>query len=249
MPLLRCQAIHKSITGLPRDSVVNVFHFTTPDLTVATAELFAEMVRDFYTTFPAGAATFQLMTMFSASVALTGHEIRAYPVVEATGVDTRGEGFPPLWTEAFDHVGRVAPADSLPSEVACCLSFKNTTAGGVPAARRRGRIFFGPLADSSNTNVIGGGITRPSDVLGSRLRLAGADMRNKAQAAGGDWVIYSRPFAGRFGYVKPNGDPMPDLAARAGAVYPVTECWTDDAFDTMRSRGERATGRISLLTP
>lgn len=249
MPLMRAQAIHKSVTGLPRDSVVNVFHFDTPDLDVATAEAFAEIVRDFYTALPAGAATIPLQSLFSASVALTGHEVRMYPVVEATGVDTRGEGYPPLWTEAFDHLGRALPADSLPSEVAVCLSFKNTTEGAIPPARRRGRIFFGPLVDNGSTNVIGGGITRPSDVLGSRLRLAGADMRNKAQALAGDWVIYSRPFAGRFGYVKPNGDPMPDLPARPGNTYPVSECWTDDAFDTMRSRGERATGRITVLTP
>lgn len=248
MTLYRAQVVHKSVTGLPRDSYVNVWHVKTASGApgAGEAEAIAEQVRDFYVTLAEPAAAPRPCDMLGKQVALTGHEVRMYPIVEATGADTRGTGFAPLHIEVFDHLGRAVPGDSLPSEVAMCLSFRNTSLGAIAPARRRGRIYFGPLADDAFTNEDVSGVRRPSDALGSRLRIAGVNLRDALTTAGHSLVIYSRPFAGRFGYVKPNGDPMPDLTARPGATYPVEEFWTDNAFDTMRKRGERSTARVSL---
>ena len=245
MAIVRALAIHKHQSGLPRDHVVNTFHFETSDTGSTNLEVIAEMVRDFWEAVPSG-LTDPLSNYFSDVIANTGHEVRMYPLDEATGVQLAGEGADPDWTEVFDHLGRVGTAQGgLPSEVAACLSYKAATPGGVPARRRRGRVFLGPwrldvLAEEGTTE-------RPYIPAGVRNQLiaCGQDLRDAAIANSSPWVVYSRPFAGRFGAVKDNGDPKPDLPARPGAAYNITDLWVDDAWDTVRKRGERAVVRTT----
>ena len=58
-------------------------------------------------------------------------------------------------------------------------------------------------------------------------------------------VVYSRPYAGRGTNeeFRADGTPLPPLPARAGAVYKVNQFSVDNALDTQRRRGERATVR------
>lgn len=238
MPILRAVVVHKARTGVPKDNVVNTFHFLAEE---AQAEAIAERVRDFFV-LPQGGNAQPLWDIFSGAIAVAGHEVRVYPINEATGEDTRGLGFAPLHIEPFDHVGRQAGAEfGLPPEVALCLSYRNTTAGAVPPARRRGRIYLGPIEQSFMDQQSGVGI--PNADLINRLVEAGNALRTNDVP--GPWMIYSRPYAGRGEVVRPGQTTLPAIPARPGAAYPVTQVWVDNAWDTQRRRGKAATARTS----
>lgn len=236
--LYRLQVIHKHVSGLPRDNFTNTFWMDEDNPVAGTAETLAEAVRDFYTLI-LSPYTAPLAWNFGDVVATTGHEVRVSAINVTTGENVDGDGAPPIHTEVFDHVGRTAGANGgLPSEVAVCMSYRNEDAPGVPLRRRRGRVFLGPwsqgmLSEDGSTQrpFVGSGMRNQIIATGARLRDATP------------WCIYSRPFAGRFGAVKDNGDPKPDLPARIGSTYPVQRLWVDDAWDTQRRRGERPVTR------
>lgn len=251
MPLLRAMAVHKALSGIVRDNAVNVFHFDAPAQDAAAAEAVAEVVRDFFA-LDNGVQSEALCNNFSGQVALTGHEVRVYPVDTPSGDDPRGQGFPPLHTEVYDHVGRVLTASkNLPSEVALCASFKNMASGAVPPAQRRGRMYWGPLLDSAMApDEAVTEYSRPSVYI--RTLLFDAATWLAGPHAAGQLVIYSRPFAGRDAITAEAraaaGGPakaLPALAPRNGAIYPVTDVWVDDEWDTVRRRGLRASTRLS----
>lgn len=245
MPLARLQAILKHNSGLPRDNVTNTFWADTGAnaLTEAYAESLAEAVRDFYVVDP-GAAEVPLMNLLSGSIGNLGHEVKVAPIVEATGVDARGLEFPPLWTEVFDLLGRVVDPNPEPSEVACCLSYKNLGSGVTPPARKRGRIYFGPVGRGAT--FVDGAINRPSASLQASLLGAANDLQAAFAALGSTWVVYSRPYEGRDEVPRPGNPrgPLPPIAARVGTTFAVTDFWVDNGWDTMRKRGERATARV-----
>lgn len=247
MALARAQVVLRHSSGLPRDNVTNTFWVDTNALVLdaARAEAIAEKIRDFYVTDPPG-YTGPPMNRFSEAIATTGHEVKVSPIDAVAGDDTRGIGFPPLHTEVFDFLGRVTDGPPLPSEVACCLSYKSTLSGAVPPARRRGRIYFGPLGMGS-VNDSG---THPVvlALLQDTLLAAAPTLKAALTAIGVDWSVYSRPFPGRPETDRPGNPrgPLPALPARAGAVFHITNFWVDNSFDTIRKRGERATSRVSL---
>lgn len=239
MSLYRAQVIHKHVSGLPRDHFTNTFWFVEDDPVAGTPEAIAESVRDFYITL-LSPYTSSISSMFSDAVAVANHEIRMSEINVVTGANVDGDGAPPIHTEVFDHLGRTPSANpgGLPSEVAICLSYRNEDAPGVPLNRRRGRVFLGPwglsaLAEESGTQRPFIHSTLRTQLVGTAARLLAAQ----------PWVIYSRPFAGRVGAVKDNGDPKPDLAPRIGSTYPIQRFWVDDAWDTQRKRGERPVAR------
>lgn len=244
MTLWRAQAILKHASGLPRDNATNTFWFFDAGnlVTPEVAEVVAENVRSFYVS-PTNKFK-PLMNWLSPSIVTAGHEIKVTPIVEATGVDSRGAGFPPLWTEVFDFLGRVLPAEGTPAEVAVCLSYKNMASGQVPPAQRRGRWYIGPLAKLVTEQAAS--VTRPTAALLGDLLAAGEELQANGQADGHELVVYSRPFEGRDETPRPGNPrgPLPALAARPGKAYPVTDFWVDNAFDTIRKRGERATSRV-----
>lgn len=243
--LYRLQASFKHISGLPRDNVTNTFWVEDDqaDWTQPTAEALAEAIRDFYVV-NHGVGGHPLHDHLGRAIVTDGHEVKATPIVKATGLDARGLGFPPLHTEVFSLVGRTVEVLPNPHEVALCLSFKNLASGGVPPAQRRGRIYFGPIGGSQV--VLNGDVTIPSADLRNDLLRAATWLRDTIPGAGRDWVIYSRPYPGRPETERPGNPrgPLPALAARAGATYVVTDLWVDNAFDTQRKRGEKATSRL-----
>lgn len=112
-----------------------------------------------------------------------------------------------------------ASAVDLPREVALVLSLH-----GVPpiTPRRRGRLFIGPL----NTGALDTSGKPLGDFMNSLRR---AQERMMAQDDNDlRWVIYS-PTTGLFPFV--------------------TAGWVDEAWDTMRSRGEEAAARYVVPIP
>lgn len=247
MPTLyRATVVLKHKSGVPKDNVSNTFHVEqaavngTPD-----AEAIAEIIRDFYVGV-APNTEFPLSTFIGSQIADVGHEVRMYPLDAPTGESVFYDGAPPEHVELFDFVGRNDETQGMASEVALCLSFRKVSSGAIPLARRTGRIFFGPIENVHITMEAGTSRPKPSDALRVTLGVNGQDLVDRLQAAGKSLVVYSRPFAGRFGAIKDNGDPKPDLPARAGTTHVVNQVFCDDAFDTQRRRGEKANVRLTL---
>lgn len=249
--IFRVQAVHKHVNGLPRDSFVNTFHIrrTAPgDVIRADAEAVAEKIRDFYVNDVPGELE-GVMDQFSDVVAGTGHEVKVSIIDEATGANADGVDAPPVWTEVFDHLGRamLGTSGGLPSEVAACLSYRNTSDGSVPPARRRGRIYIGPLIPGSMGEVN----QVPSVSAAFRdFMLAAANKLHDdlvALPSSYQWCIYSRPFAGRGVIERATKPDLPAIAARPGSTHDIDVFWMDDTFDTQRRRGERPTTRTTLV--
>jgi hypothetical protein len=204
-------------SGLPEDVCINTFHFQTPQpVAVSAAEALSIVtgLEDFYQGLSGTAAT-TLMAWFSGVVA-TGpaHEIRVYdmnqpmpriPVATATLSLTPGSTF-------------------LPSEVACCLSYRTNPVVGIPRARTRGRIYFGPLASTTSDATNTAGDVRPKALFTQTLRDAGARLKAPLPGTGIEWAVYSKT----------------GLALR-----PVDVVSVDNAYDTQRRRGAASTSRIT----
>lgn len=113
-----------------------------------------------------------------------------------------------------------APAGStLPSEVALVLSFQGSRAAGFPQARRRGRVYIGPLFTTVNSN----GRPRQADI--DTLCTLASDLEDDLRALPDhSWRIWS--------------------TVDQEAVE-VQNGWVDNAFDTQRRRGVEVTARTT----
>lgn len=217
------------ISGLSEDRMVNTFHFEG-DSTIAIVGNAFDMVEDFYTTDPTGLGI-SVSDRLSSGLAGTW-TLRAYNLEDApprVPVDERaGTAFTP-------GTGR------LPSEVSVVLSFQAVPQSGIPQARRRNRIYVGPL---SETGVLGSN-GRPSAGIIDVLAGAARDMKQASDASiNMNWVVYSPTIAGP----ESTGNPPPNVA---GAFALVNNGWVDDAFDTQRRRGLAPTARtlFTATTP
>jgi hypothetical protein len=122
----------------------------------------------------------------------------------------------PRATIPWALVGHGGPR--LPSEVALCLSYHAVFESGQPNAQRRGRVYIGPLNQDAWDSNSG----RPVANVLTTLRNAADDLRLTSVAAGAPWSVYSRV---------------------GNDAHAIVGGWTDNAFDTQRRRGERATAR------
>jgi hypothetical protein len=109
----------------------------------------------------------------------------------------------------------------LPPEVSMCLSFQGTPESGVSQARKRGRIFVGPL-NSVAMSTTG----RPTTSAINTMVAAGQELLDESDAAATwSWQVWS---------------------ASTGDSFPVVNGWVDDEFDTQRRRGRLATTRTTF---
>lgn len=208
VPTYFCQVELRSADEVAENSCVNTFTFDgagTAD-PMLDGEILANTLFDFYE---------QMVTadIFPSSVP-DGIEIAVYSIDPASPV----LGSPVYFAFRDDINGS---GNALPSECAICLSFASDPVTGVPAARRRGRVFIGPL---SSGLLVGSSPARP-DLVQLQSVLDG--YIDAITAVGTDdltAVVWSRT---------------------SGDVFPVARAWIDDEFDTMRSRGTRATTRLS----
>ena len=207
-------AHHKIQIEIPRDTTlsedksVNTFHLSgLLDSTNWTAVKNAFLA--FYNTAGPG-RTASIASKFAA-VANSPARIKAYNMDSA-----------PPRVPLFEEDLALGPygSDSLPEEVAIVLSFRNRAVTGQNQARRRGRIYLGPLATGVVT-IAGGrarlNVATMDDILAPCPRLQDALI-----AAGTSWQSYSK----------------------VANDWNVVQDWTvDDAFDTQRRRGPRLTAK------
>lgn len=217
-------------SGIPRDATVNDWSFIeTGTLSPLSFDAIATMLTAFYngaTSTGNGVHTF-LSNFISRT---TPVKIEIY---NATGKEAGGPANPlgsPVAEREFALQSGFAGAKALPTEVALVLSMHaNLTnvqqeAGDTrPAARRRGRVYLGPLSSVGLMNDDDNG--RPDPGLVATVA--------EAMQSFNDF-----------------GAPVLAVWSRADAVFrPVVGGWIDNAFDTQRRRGEAPTTRTFWSAP
>jgi hypothetical protein len=125
----------------------------------------------------------------------------------------------PFWEQ--DQPNLTYGTGLLPSECAVVLSYHSAFTSGDVKARRRGRLYFGPLTDG----IVGAGVGDAELTSGAndQFRDVGTLMLSLNSGDGLVWAQYS---------------PTEDT------LLPVVAGWVDNAFDTQRRRGARATVRL-----
>jgi len=210
MSVLRVMFILEHQSGLPQDQAVNVWHFNSAAATAAEAEDASDLVVAWYNTNDGnGNAPREFLSPVLSGDWLT----KVYNLDDA-------EPRVPMFEDSGSFA--VGPTDPMPSEVAVCLSFQGNSTSGDNQARRRGRIFLGPLDVSASDAAVP---PRPNAALIETMRAAANNVLLPSNGGDPEWCVYSR--------VSDTG-------------WPVTNGWIDNAFDTQRRRGEDANARTTF---
>lgn len=206
---------------IPQDQIVNTWYFDDDDDPVAgpedTADWIATLLSQFYNV---------VETNLLATNVGPQATIRMYDMADPEPrqvVETRTFALGP---------GAGSP---LPNEVALCLSFAASLSSGQIAARRRGRIYLGPVGSAAAEIV--GSQSRPSAAVRDAIAAAAGVMADGLEHPGSPglrlrWSIYS---------------PTTDATSTLGEAFnDVLSGWVDDAWDTQRRRGPAPTTRSTF---
>lgn len=202
------QVILNTLSGLPEDRVINTYSFLTAEEKDVPTAVDIETVL---------LANYEAFSSIASPTLVDELTFKWYD---------RADSMPrvPWRTQLEEWTGGGGIA--LPSEVALVQSFKAASVSGVAAARRRGRVFLGPLRQAA----AGGGFNgdRPSSGTLTTVASMGVNLIDASQAAADwTWQVWSTV----------------DSVGRE-----VVEGWVDNAWDTQRRRGPAATERV-IFTP
>jgi len=220
---------HKN--GLLEDRIVNDFVFICPIGASSESEnLQMEFrIKEFYNTLPPSGAAVNTWLSGAIDRNPSRAEIRFYDITAHLNGSRHGSPYRTHnWT-----LGGSPTGVSLPSEMASVLSFRadygnqpefgpNLGPGGGkerPRARRRGRLYIGPLDDQA--------ITYDTTTFRTYVQPA---LRTSATGAAKRLMDYTDIKWGVWSRVD-------------GNALPVVSAWMDDAFDVQRRRGEDALAR------
>lgn len=196
----RVQVVFQGKSGLPEDVFINNFVFRNDGLPNAAvmADTVETMLQAFYTGTPSAVTT--PISQYLAWDGISGVTMRQYDL---------GQAPPRLPTvrENLLSVG-IQNGDTLPREVAACLSYESEKRG----PRGRGRIFLGPLSTQGMTSS--DGVTRVSQPFRQAVADRALDLVNSTENA--TWVL---------------------LSPTDGDTSRIVGGYVDNAFDTQRSRG------------
>lgn len=202
--------------GVPADDITNTWYFKNSSegsVDPGDANTIADAVRAFY---DEGFTWFSQVLGASSTVKvydMNDAEPRV-PVFEETAAINNPTG------------------TSLPGELASCVSFSADPESGVNQARRRGRVYLGPLA----TATMGG-----ADSAGDIRVVVGFSNAMKANFV--SEIV--TPLAG-IGYAHCVYSPTTDATSSLDAATALaTTYYMDNAFDVQRRRGAKASVRFS----
>lgn len=215
LSVIKLQTRLVMVSANPKDAVVNTWHFLTDGAMSGNLDAITAAMNTFYNA---------VDVYFSNDMAATGHTYKYYdlndPIPRA-----------PIRTQSTNSL--VIPgATPLPHELAICLSYRTFFASGIPNARRRGRIYLGPLdITATSGGKISSSVRTAVANAGAALQAAGdATATPLTGIAGWRWVVYS-----------PRTDQLgSNLIGSADAV---TGGWVDEAHDVQRKRGIESTQR------
>jgi len=201
-------------TFLPRDVAVNTFTFSCEEEDLPAM---AQGVINFYNSVATSMGQVDSVASYIGRVVARGTDQASVTAWNLYDPEPRA----PVHYEEYTLAGS-STGDSLPLEVAACASFEGLPESGVNQARRRGRIFIGPLKASAGT-LDGTTAPRLRNGFANDVCAAMKGLQAWTMAEGGVWLVESRI------------DPA--------LVTPVVRGWVDNDFDTQRRRSPRATSR------
>jgi len=193
MPAYEVQMTIFPVSNLAADAATNTWSVDADDDTAA--ETFETFLEDFYDT---------MAPYFSDRVRQNDHVYKIYDRADPTPRQPIAEG-------TF-NLSSAPSGAGMPPEVALCLSFEGLPTSGIPQARRRGRVYIGPLDTTT-----GGSGGAPSSAFVTALANAGDTLLTASNAAATwTWCVWSTVNS---------------------ANVPIARGWVDAAFDTQRRRG------------
>lgn len=236
------RAVMEASTGLPTDRVVNDFAFTFPGIPVGgDLDLVVGAVDNFYNDGATGPDRLSWYLSAWISRAAT-HHLEFYNIVDGPlgspfhirpwlGPANPGftpSFFPPECAAVLSFhadmvdVAEFGPPEAIPSTDAAIDQGAPATHVGTPRpkARRRGRLYVGPLNNGAFNEDQPACPLAPAFTLA--LRRAGSELKVALGTGGNGWGVWSR---------------------RDKVVRRVTGGWTDDAPDIQRRRGITPTTR------
>lgn len=200
MPNLRAIVTLNVSSAIAADKPQNTWHFQTAVGTTPYADIQAALAA-FYNA---------IRGDLSGRVATNGHRTRIYDLADP-------EPRAPVYDVSWNFAGSTG-SGALPPETALVMSFQGTRVSGVSQARRRGRVYIGPLDVASSD-----GDGRPATATVTAIRGAGQALLDASDAAANwKWAIRSEV---------------------DNTMVLVNNGWVDDAWDTQRRRGLDATTR------
>lgn len=234
---VKATVLFPRISALPEDTVANSFYFSNDAsdiLTSAGADELRDRLVSFYNDFT-GPAIASISSYLSEALSRAASAAR----VDFYATDELDP--PTLWGSPVQvrswTLDAATPGDSLPAEVAACLSYNGDltdvpeTATNPspppaqirPAARLRGRLFIGPLNSESSAED---GTTKESALASDFIAAMTGAATTLLAANTVDYIWVGCSKTGDF-------------------FYEVDSGYVDNAFDTQRRRGNDATARTS----
>lgn len=208
MANIRAQVVFQGFTNTVADRYVHTFHFSNlVGFSTHRASVHNAIVQ-FYTGTATGGSTgpgANLSPLVSRTVTINCYDLQTSE--------------PRIPTVSQFTLPTAVATNSLPQELAACLSIK----GALPIhPRRRGRIYFGPLANHADNIGFGTSVIFPfvGSILRQRLVEHAKDLRNDGAVG---WAILSKTPFDNF--------------------VPVDSGHVDDAWDIQRRRGHETTLR------
>lgn len=226
MAIIRATAILNKVSGVPADASRNVWHFSADDTTTATLNGIAGGLAQFYSLIAAYLAP-------SVSPVAGAHKVDMAEVGFGTTPSGAPQVSPIIGSSTFGTPGTGGTSGSLPNEVAIALSFRAAIAGIAeeagaqrPRSRRRGRIYVGPVTYST----VGNDATSKEPHVLVAVREAMLDAYDSAH---GIWD-------------GPASNIRHGIFSRVDGVLRIVEqVSVDNEFDTIRTRGRRASLRMT----
>lgn len=212
MPFARVQARLHRDSLLPEDESINTWHFVTPGDVAAAATAITDNLAAFYSAIQA-----QLSQVNTGSITYDFYDLE--DPTPRVPVASTGSSFTP-------------GGSAFPSECAITLSFQGVVVSGQNQARRRGRVFLGPLSQASGI-VVGGDLFISPGVRTTICAAADA-LASDTTLPGLVWAVFSPTTAGA---------PPWSAPVLSEAFVTITNGWVDNAYDTIRSRGSEANAR------
>ena len=192
---------------LPEDDVVNTWHFESDNGFDTDAPGLRDRLEEFYD----GMAAY-----WGGTLSGTG-TIKLYDWTDPT----------PRVPKVISNFTHGVGGTSYPAEVCLCLSMSADVASGENAARRRGRVYLGPLIRNLGVEPTGGG---------PDMRCATTDLQAILDLSSA-LVAGSSSGSFRMAVFSPR---TLELGGTADEAWnDVTKLWMDDAFDIQRRRGAR----------
>lgn len=186
-------------TGIPADNVINTFAFQWLGGGAPDFASLGGLIDSFYGDLDTGI----LSSVISSDT--NAHQMKVYDLTDPSPR-------PPVYLHEFTQGGGGSP---LPAEVAICASFQGLQEAGHSQARRRGRIFIGPVRQTTS-EAGSDGYPRVSASARSTIAAACTNLQTNGSLADWVWCVWSRT---------------------DDELYIVNNGWIEDEYDTQRSRG------------